>query len=55
MQVKKFFIHRTKQRHFTEFPSVVILLKHTGSAEFRENQPKLYGNCAFPQNFHTRK
>ena len=27
MQVKKLFIHRTKHRHFTEFPSVVILLK----------------------------
>ena len=23
--------------------------------EFRENQRKLYGNCAFPQIFHTRK
>ena len=23
--------------------------------EFRENHRKLYGNCAFPQIFHTRK
>ena len=22
---------------------------------FRANRPKLCGNCAFPQNFHTRK
>ena len=44
MQVKKFFIHQMKHLHFTEFPSVVLLLKHRGFAEFRENQPKLYGN-----------
>ena len=24
-------------------------------SNFRVNRPKLCGNCAFPQNFHTRK
>ena len=32
-----------------------ILWKSAVSAEFRANRPKLCGNCAFPQNFHTRK
>ena len=32
-----------------------ILWKGTVSAQFRANPPKLCGNCAFPQNFHTRK
>ena len=32
-----------------------ILRKDTVSAEFRAIRPKLCGNCAFPQNFHTRK
>ena len=32
-----------------------ILWKDTVSAEFLANHPKLYGNGAFPQNFHTRK
>ena len=27
----------------------------TVSSECRANCPKLCGNCAFPQNFHTRK
>ena len=27
----------------------------TISVEFRSIFPKLCGNCAFPQNFHTRK
>ena len=32
-----------------------ILRKGTVSAKFRANRPKLCGNCAFPQNFHTKK
>ena len=32
-----------------------ILRKDTFSAQFRAIRPKLCGNCAFPQNFHTRK
>ena len=32
-----------------------ILRKGAVSAEFRTNRPKLYGNCASPQNFYTRK
>ena len=32
-----------------------ILWKSTVSAKFRANLPKLCGNCAFPQNLHTRK
>ena len=32
-----------------------ILWKDTVSAKFRANRPKLCGNCAFPQNFLTRK
>ena len=32
-----------------------ILWKDTVTAYFLVNRPKLCGNCAFPQNFHTRK
>ena len=32
-----------------------ILWKSTVFTQFQTNRPKLYGNCAFPQNFHTRK
>ena len=32
-----------------------ILWKGTVSAKFRAIRSKLCGNCAFPQNFHTRK
>ena len=32
-----------------------MLWKRTVSAELRAIHPKLYGNCAFPQNFHTRE
>ena len=32
-----------------------VLCKGTVSAEFRANRPKLCGNCAFEQNFHTMK
>ena len=41
--------------NFTLFPGVGILGKGTVSAKFQANRPKLYGNCAFPQNSHTRK
>ena len=44
-----------KYRYFTEFPGVEILRKGRVSAEFRANRPELCGNCAFPQNFHTKK
>ena len=44
-----------KYRNFTWFSDVEILWKSIVSAEFRENHPKLCGNCAFPQNFHPRK
>ena len=37
-------LHCEKYRNFTK-----ILWKGTA------NRPKLCGNCAFPQNFHTRK
>ena len=50
--------HCEKYRNFTWFPGVEILRKGTVSAKFRAisgNRPKLRGNCAFPQNFHTRK
>ena len=32
-----------------------ILNEGTVSAEFRAIRPNLCGNCAFLQNFHTRK
>ena len=32
-----------------------ILRKGTVSVEFQANHPKFCGNCAFPQNFQTRK
>ena len=32
-----------------------ILMKGTLCAYFRAKRLKLCGNCAFPQNFHTRK
>ena len=35
------------------FRGVEILWKGTVSSEFRAIRPKLCGNCAFPQNFHT--
>ena len=43
-------IHCAKCRNFTWFPGVEILWKGTVSS-----YPKLCGNCAFPQNFYTRK
>ena len=44
-----------KDRNFTLFSGVEILWKSTVSLEFRANRPKLYGNCVFPQNVHTKK
>ena len=32
-----------------------ILWKGTDSPQFQANRPKLCGDCAFKQNFHTRK
>ena len=44
-----------KYRNFTWFFRVEIFWKSTVSVEFRASHLKLCGNCAFPQNFHTRK
>ena len=44
-----------KYRNTTQFPGVKILWKGTVSAEFQVIRSKFYGNCAFPQTFHTRK
>ena len=49
------FKHYVKYRNITNFPGVEILWKGTVSTKFRANPPKLYGNCAFPQNLYTRK
>ena len=48
-----FYIFSTAKnpRNFTWISGVEILWKDTVSAKFQ----KLCGNCAFPQNFHTRK
>ena len=48
------------QKHFREmflFLKILlkILWKHRVYAEFRSIRLKLCGNCAFPQNFHTKK
>ena len=47
--------HCIKYRSFTQFSGVEILRKGTISAQFRVIRPKLCGNCAFPQNCHTRE
>ena len=47
-------IHCIKYQNFTQFPDVDIFWKFTGSAKFWANR-KLYGNCAFPQNFYKMK
>ena len=41
--------HCVKYRNFTQFPGVEVLRKGTAICL------KLCGNCAFPQNLHTRK
>ena len=33
----------------------MVLWKRTVSADVRANHPKLYRNCALPQNLHTSK
>ena len=48
-------LYYAKYPNFTKFPGVEILRKGTVTTEFRAIRPKLCGNCAFPQNFHTRK
>ena len=45
--------HCIKYRNFTWFSNVGILWKDTVPAEFWKNRRKLYGNCAFPQNFYA--
>ena len=50
-----YFPHRLKYRNFNQFPVVEILRKGTVSTQFLVIHPNLCGNCAFPQNFHTRK
>ena len=47
--------HCAKYRNLIYFPGVKILWKGTVSSQFWENRPKLWGNCALPQNFYTRK
>ena len=44
-----------KDRNLTWFPGVEILWKGTVSAYFRTIRSKLCRNCAFLQNFRTRK
>ena len=48
-------LHCEKYRNFTWFPGVKILRKSAVSAQFRVIRLKLCGNCAFPENLHTRK
>ena len=45
-------LHYVKYQIFTWFCGLEILWKGTISWEFRATN---YGNCAFPQNVHTRK
>ena len=47
--------HCVKHRNFTKFPDAEILWKDTVSTELMTIVPKLYGNCVFQQNIHTRK
>ena len=49
------YVHCEKYRNFTLFLGVEILRKGTVSKQFRANRLKLYGNCAFPQNFYAGK
>ena len=48
-------LHCVKNRNFNKFSGVEILQKRILSVEFQVIRSKLCGNCAFPQNFHTRK
>ena len=47
--------HCAKCRNFTYFPGVEILRDGAVYVQFWAIRPKLCGNCAFPQNFHTKK
>ena len=49
------YLHFEKYRDFIKFSGVEILWKGTVSAQFEAIRPKLCGNCALPQNFHTTK
>ena len=49
------FRYWEKYHNFTWFPGVEILRKDTVSAKFQTIRRKLCRNCAFPQNFYTRK
>ena len=50
-------IHYVKYQKFIKFPCMEILQKRTVTHSNSKNtiRPKFYGNCALPQNFHTRK
>ena len=50
-----FGFHCAKHQNFTWFPGARISWKRRVSAEFRAIRSKLCRNCAFSQNFHTRK
>ena len=50
-----YYYHYINYRNFTLFSGVEILWIRTVSAKFQANRPNLCKNCAFPQNFHSRK
>ena len=67
--IKYFPVHRISFHYFSNYSCFLhygwivqliwvekcfILWKGTVSAQFRENQSKLCGNCVFPQNLHPR-
>ena len=47
--------HCEKYRNFTRFPGVEIFAKRHSFRILPVDSPKTKRNCAFPQNFHTRK
>ena len=47
------FVHPTV-KNTVILPNFLVWI-FCGKAQFRANRLKLCGNCAFPQNFHTRK
>ena len=50
-----FFYHCVKYQNSTLFSGKYIFWKHTVFIAFLTTCPKIFENCAFPQNFHTRK
>ena len=48
-------LHCEKYCNFISFPGTEILWKGTVSAQFQAICPKLFRNCAFLQNVHTKK